>query len=328
METDVSSREHAMNPWVGKRVIVTGATGFVGSNMVRKLLQQGATITALIRPGSDRWRVSDLSQDLTFFEGDLLDHDFVNKSFELSQPDFVYNFAFPAGYPIQEQARANMLAMGLVAVYNLLHASKHSAARFIQIGSSTEYGLRDVPHREQDEMRPVNIRGAAKAASTLLCRQFSSEFDFPVCILRLYAVYGPYEQPNRLIPRAIHAVLTGNELPLTPPGIVHDWIHVDDVTDACLLAGEQTLPPGEIVNIGSGEHTSNEEIVRRIEEVSGQTIHMIPSAFPPKPFDTSNWQADITKAKTLLHWTPKLSLTEGLESTLDFWKKKPKQLKI
>ena len=317
-----------MNSWAGKRVIVTGGTGFVGSNMTRKLIGQGAAVTVLLRPGSDRWRLSDLSQKITYLEGDLLDSVFINKSFELAQPDFVYNFAFPGGYPTRVQERATMLSIGLLAVHNLLNAAKYIGARFIQIGSSTEYGLRDVPHQEHDEMRPINIRGAAKGVSTLLCRQFALEFAFPVCILRLYAVYGPYEQPNRLIPRAIKAALTGNELPLTPLGIMHDWIHVDDVIDACLIAGEKTLSHGEVINIASGEQTSNEEIVQKVEEVSGRKILKIPSAYQPRSFDTSNWLADTAKAKTLLNWTPKLSLTDGLSSTFKFWEAHPEQLKI
>jgi len=328
MEANNFERGPALNPWAGKRVIVTGATGFVGSNMVRKLVENGSIVTALTRPKSDRWRLSDLSQKITFLEGDLLDNDFVHKGFRSTQPEIVFNFAFPGGYPTQEHERANMLAMGFISVHNMLNAAKNTNARFIQIGSSTEYGLYDAPHKEHDEMRPVNIRGVAKAASTLLCRQFALEFKHPVYILRLYAIYGPYEQPNRLIPRAIKAALTGSELPLTPSGIMHDWIYVDDTIDACLKAGEANLSPGEIINIGSGDQASNEDIVQKIEEVSGQIILKIPSAYQPKPFDTSNWQADISKAKALLSWTPNLTLTEGLSATFEFWKTHAKQLEL
>ena len=316
-----------MNNWHGKQVFVTGAGGFVGANLTRSLLSLGCNVSVLVRPTTNLWRLADVANQLTFHKGDLLDDDFVRASIVQSCPEILYHVAFPGGHVSEEKKRIDMLSTGVLGTNYLLHAARENGVeRFIQIGSSTEYGHRNTAHKESDPIDPISVRGVSKSVSTLLCRQFAHEFNYPVHILRLYAVYGPWEQPKRLIPRLCRAVLTREPISLTPPGIVHDWIYVDDVVEACIKTAESDLPPGEILNIASGEETTNEEIFNLVEKVSKRKIALSGEVYAPRKFDTSKWRANISKAKEMLGWQPSTSLQEGIAASFHFWNKTLRQI--
>jgi nucleoside-diphosphate-sugar epimerase len=300
---------------------VTGAAGFAGSNMVRRLLLENAEIYALLRPGTDTWRLSGVDTQISKLECDLLDQDEIETNIAKISPDVIYNFAFPHGYPSNMLDQINMLEFGLKVTYSLLHAAhQHKIKRFIQVNSSTEYGLSDQPHCETDRLEPYTIRGVSKAASTLLCRQFSRQHHMPVVILRLYSIYGPWEQTDRLIPITCKAILQDHSIQLTQPGIMHDWIFIQDVLEACMAAGNRDLPYGEIINIGTGEQHTNEEVVHTLCEIGARDIRIDQEAYPALKHDTENWVANIEHARELLGWQPVHSLRTGLDLTFRFWK--------
>ncbi len=304
----------------GSRILVTGAAGFVGANMVRRLLAEGVEIHALVRPGTDLWRLKDVTALIRWTECDILDFAAVGKVVAETRPEIVYHFAFPGGYPSDSAGRMNMFSVGLLGTYTLLNAAHENAVeKFVHIGSSTEYGTSNQAHRETDRLEPGNIRGVSKTASTLLCQQFAREFHLNSVILRLFNVYGFWEQRKRLIPGACLAILQDRPLPLTPPGIMHDWVFVEDVVDACLAALNKNIPRGEIINIGSGEQHANEEIVQILGEVAGRELKADVGAYLPHSHDTDCWLANIQRAKEVLGWRPQHSLRAGLKETFSFW---------
>ena len=255
-----------------KKILVTGAGGFVGANLTRKLLRLGGQLSVLVRPTTNLWRLEDLEKEISWYKGNLVNANFIKKSISEIRPDIIFHVAFPGGHAKKEKERIEMLSTGVLGTHHLLSAAhKIGTERFTHIGSSTEYGSRDTAHKESGTMNPVSIRGVGKAASTLLCKQFAAEHDFHISILRLYAVYGPWEQPIRFVPRLCHAALTGEAISLTSRGIVHDWVYVDDVVNACLKATEANTDSGEIFNIGSGIQTANEDILKYIEDAPART---------------------------------------------------------
>jgi nucleoside-diphosphate-sugar epimerase len=310
-----------MSEFSKKRILITGAAGFVGANMVRRLLDEKADVFALFRPETDCWRLADIKSGVTKLECNLLDLNEVEKCVSKVQPEYIYNFAFPGGYPSTPTNQINMLDFGLVGTFTLLNAARKNGVKvFVQINSSTEYGLKDQPHRETDLLEPITLRGVSKAASTLLCQQYAREHHMRLVILRLFSVYGPWEQPNRLIPTICKSIMEQQSLKLTPKGIMHDWVFVDDVIEACYAAASNQVPPGEIFNIGSGEQYANEEVVKTLCEVSGQKIEIVKEGFKSYSHDTFNWVADIHKAHKMLCWSPRVSLQKGLELSFEFWK--------
>ena len=169
---------------------------------------------------------------------------------------------------------------------------------------------------EDATLLPSTFRGASKAAASLLCAQMAAEAGVRAMVLRLFAVYGPWENPSRFVPTLMAALLTGRDMRLTRAGISHDFVFVGDVVDACLRAVSATAgAPAEVVNIGTGVRTTNEALVELAQRVTGVRVRAFPGGYPERPVDSATNVADISKASRLLGWAPSHSLEEGLLAT-------------
>lgn len=296
--------------------LVTGAAGFVGANLVRGLLAQGARVHALVRPASDLWRLERVRPSLRLLEADLADPVAVKNAVDGIQPAFVFHLAFPGGHAQGERQRREMILDGVGGTHHLLEALRESHfERLVVLGSFLEYGPHDRPLLESDGLRPATFRGVAKAMATLLCQQFAREVGRPVVILRPFSIYGPWESPGRLVPTAILAAIDGRPLPMTRPGFSRDLVYVADVVEACLMAAVHELDPGEVLNVGTGRQWSNDEVVSAVEEVTGTPIQRIENAHPASLSDTGHSVAETSRARNLLGWTPRVGLRQGLEAT-------------
>jgi UDP-glucose 4-epimerase len=183
----------------------------------------------------------------------------------------------------------------------------------VQLGSSTEYAQTDGPMDENTPLQPRGFFGATKAAGSLLVAATASARGVRAAVLRAFQVYGSGDHPHRLVPTVLRAARTGDVLPMTAPGMRRDWIHVDDVVEACVRAAlADHLPPGQVLNIGTGRQVANEELVATVERVSGRTVHVDPGAHPGCPWDTASWVCDPSRARELLGWEAKITLEEGL----------------
>jgi nucleoside-diphosphate-sugar epimerase len=299
-----------------KRVLITGAAGFVGANLTRELVKRGAEVHAIVRPGGDLWRISEMIPTINIHTVDLTHAKELRRIIVESRPEIIFNLAVRrAGRTSRDRRRT--LQTNVLGTANLLEAATPlDYERFIQVGGSLEYGVKERPIRESDLPEPVIFYGATKAAATLLCQQLARADDRPVTVLRLFSVYGYWEPSGRLVPTAIMAALRGQEIPLTAPGYRRDLVFVKDVVEACLLSLRAEGVTGEIINVGSGQQWSNEEVVEMVQVASGREVRVRAGEYPPRPSDTTNWVADNRKAKQLLGWEPRHSLRAGLEQTV------------
>ncbi|KFN44632.1 NAD-dependent epimerase/dehydratase family protein [Arenimonas oryziterrae] len=297
-----------------RRVLVTGASGFVAASLVRRLLAQGHEVHGLVREHSDLWRLAELEDRITLHRADLCDATRIAGIFAAVRPHWLFHLATAraAHEGDQTYAQSNVLAAaGLIAA-----CRQQTPERVIVHGSSLEYGHRDLPLREDMTPQPTTAHGQTKAEATAMWLQAARDDGLPVTVLRLFSVYGPWESSARLLPKALLAGLAARELPLTPPGIRRDYVHVDDVVTASLRAIGADATIGEVVNIGSGEQTSNEELVARIDALTGGRLRLAENAHPRHENDAGHWVADTGKCRTLLGWSPTLTLDEGLRGTL------------
>jgi len=167
-----------------------------------------------------------------------------------------------------------------------------------------------------DECTPLQPRGffgATKAAGSVLLAATAAARGLRATVLRAFQVYGPGDHPGRLVPAALRAARSGEVLPLTGPGLRRDWVHVDDVVEACVRAAvADHLPAGQVLNIGTGRQVANEELVGVVEQVSGRPVLVAPGAHPGRTWDTGSWVCDPALAADLLGWEAKVTLEDGL----------------
>jgi nucleoside-diphosphate-sugar epimerase len=305
----------------GGRVLVTGATGFIGANVVRALLHLGSEVHITVQSSSDPWRLKEVLPHVETHVASLTDADGLQRAFVGTRPAVVLHLATPRGR--DEAARARILAATVTGAFHLLRlARQFDVQRLVAAGSSLEYRPSDVALTEDACTEPTTIHGTAKAAATQLYRQAAVGAGVPVCVLRFFHVYGPWESRHRLLPTAIRAALAGTPLPLTGGAIARDWVFVADVVAAVLRAAGLRRN-GEVINVGSGEEYSNEAIVQCVGDTIGKPVRIVTGAFPRGPADVAHRRADRSKAARLLGWTPTATLAEGVRQTVDWFDANP-----
>jgi len=188
---------------------------------------------------------------------------------------------------------------------------------FVQAGSSSEYGFNCSAPREDGATEPDSDYAVSKVAASQLVRMYAQKHGVPGFVLRLYSVYGPYEDFSRLIPTLLGHAREGRFPPLVNPNISRDFVYVADAVRAfeAVLARASELKPGEVFNIGSGVRTTLGELVQLVRELFG--IHAEPSwgSMPDRSWDHPAWFADPAKAAQALGWRSTFSLRDGLAAS-------------
>ena len=297
-------------------ILVTGATGFVGGCLTRRLAGEGKRVHVLIRPTSNDWRIADYRERLTYHTVDIRDRDALVRVFRLVRPDVVYHCAVYGGYPAQtDSVRIGQVnAMGTINV--LTAAVETGFGCFINTGSSGEYGPRTDLMREADPLRPTTAYGATKAAATLFAYAMAKSTDLPIVTLRLMSPYGPFEEPTRLVPAAIAKALRGEDIALSSGDESRDFFFVEDLVDLYLRVPGSRFEPGEVVNVGSGRPHTVRQVAEHILELTASASRPLWGAFDPRAYDAAHWQADVSRMAGIFGWRPETSLEQGLERTV------------
>jgi UDP-glucose 4-epimerase len=301
-----------------RRALLTGAAGFIGAGLTRRLLDEGLLdeghhVELLLRPGSDSWRLREIRAELDVHETDLRDGEAVRSAVESAEPDWIFHLAAHGAYSWQTDARG-IFESNVLGTLNLAEACvRRGFDAFVHAGSSSEYGYKDHAPSEEEAPEPNSSYAVAKVTATLLCRHLALEHGLHLTTLRLYSVYGPWEDPRRLMPTLVAYGLRG-ELPrLVGPDTARDFVHVDDVCDALLLAaGKSVSDSSGIYNVGSGTQTS----LRRVVELAREVFHISVApdwgSHEPRPWDAEVWVSDPSKIKRELGWQPQRDLASGL----------------
>jgi nucleoside-diphosphate-sugar epimerase len=308
-----------------KRIVVTGATGFVGANLVRKLLTYGHEVHVLLREKHNDWRIRSIKNDISIHIIDLNDIEDLETKMSTIKPEWIFHLAAYGAYSSQNNL-IKMINTNVISTSNLLDAcAKNGFEIFLNTGSSSEYGYKDHAPKENEIIDPNSYYAITKASATHLSRFISQSKQINIGTLRLYSVFGPFEEPTRLIPTLITEGFVGKYPPLVNPSIARDFIYIDDVVDAyLLLAKEAKELRGDIFNIGSGSQMTIGDIVKITQEKF--SIKSTPGwgSMPDRNWDSSIWVADNSKIMKNFGWKPNFTFSEGFEATLKWFVNNPK----
>jgi dolichol-phosphate mannosyltransferase len=302
-----------------KRVILTGATGFVGANLARALLRAGHDVHLLIRGTDDHWRLRDIRSDVAIHQVDLADSPAVSAVVASVQPEWVFHLAVYGAYSIQTNAH-RMVETNLMGTINLVEACAQTGCdAFVNTGSSSEYGFTAQAAVETDRLVPNSTYAVTKAAATHYCHYVAQRDKLNLSTLRLYSVYGPYEDPGRLMPKLVMSGRQGALPPLVSPDIARDFVYVTDACSAYLLsAQDRGGQPGEIYNIGSGVQISLRALVDLARSLFSIEAEPAWSTMANRDWDSTVWVADPSKAYEKLGWRPAVNVLQGLECFSDW----------
>ena len=295
-----------------KRVILTGGTGFVGLNLARRLLNDGHELHLLVRPDYTQWRIEPILNDFRLYKVDISDKETVNNIICRVRPDWVFHLAVHGAYSWQTDVR-RMVKTNIIGTINLVEAClKTGFDAFVNTGSSSEYGYKDNAPSETEWLEPNSHYALTKAAATQFCRYTAQNQGVHMTTLRLYSVYGPYEEPKRLLPTLILRGLKGELPSLVNPDITRDFVYVDDVVEAYLLAATRNNQElGAIYNVGTGVHTTIRKVVNLAQRVLEIKTNAKWGSMEDRMWDTRIWVSDNRKIQSELNWSPQCTFEQG-----------------
>jgi len=279
-----------------------------------------------VRPASDLWRLDAPGAGLEGVDVlplPLTDGRAVERAVAQTRPQWAFHLAAHGAYSWQTDSR-EIFRTNVIGTVNLVEACRASGCEaLVNAGSSSEYGFKDHPPDEEEPLEPNSEYGVAKAAATLYCRQAARAGPMRIVTLRLYSVYGPFEDPGRLIATLAARGLGGELPPLADPDVARDFVAVDDALDAFLAAVRPGSPPGAVFNVGTGRQTSIREAVAVARGQLGIEAEPDWGTAPRRRWDTTTWVASTARIERELGWRPRTTLDEGFERVVDWLRSSP-----
>lgn len=312
-----------MDELADARVLVTGASGFIGSHLVRRLVSRGAEVGALVSPVSALYpsRLVDLRGRITLHEGNLTDRGALEAVVRRIRPTHVFHLGAYTHVGKSWQRVEECIQTNIQGTVNLLQALDDSGyQRFVYAGTSEIYGDVDVPFREDSVVRPISPYSVSKYAGEHYCRMFHKARNWPIVMVRPFNAYGPAQSPDRIIPEIIVRGFRRHPLKMTQGRQTREFNFVEDIVTGFVLAGTIEGIEGEIFNLGCGEEVSMRELATTILGLMGNPITPQFGALPDRPTEIWRMFSDSSKARQLLGWKPMNSLRKGLEATIAWYR--------
>jgi UDP-glucuronate 4-epimerase len=312
-------------------ILVTGGAGFIGSHLCERLLREGSRVICLDNfdsfydPNIKIQNVERISKKFPdrfeLVTGDIRSPEHLKGIFQKNQIDFVVHLAARAGV---RPSIANPLLYQDVNIHGtnvLLEACKdHGIKNFIFASSSSVYGENQrVPFTEKDlDIQPISPYGATKRAGELLCYSYHHLYEMDIACLRIFTAYGPRQRPEMAIHKFTHLIDQGEKIPIYGDGSSRrDYTYIDDLIEG-ILAVIRYHKGFEIYNLGESQTTSLIELIKLIEGALGKKANI--EMLKPQPGDVSVTYADVSKAKRMLKYQPKVKIEEGIKRFVEWYK--------
>lgn len=309
----------------GTTCLVTGGSGFIGSHLVDALRAQDAHVRVLDNFSTGfRHNLAHIPDGgIEIIEGDASDTETVDRATQ--GVDYIFHQAAMASVPRSIREPDLCHAWCTTSTVQLLRAAANSGVkRLVLASTSAAYGDSSfVSKREVDPAAPLSPYAAAKLAAEAYCQAFVRSFPIETVILRYFNVFGPRQDPrseySAVIPRFVSMILAGQRPIIYGDGQQsRDFVYVADVAKANLLAATAPDASGSTFNIARGERTTLLELLITLREILGQNIEPIHE--PPRVGDVRDSLADITRARQILGFEPDVSMTDGLDQSVDYYR--------
>lgn len=307
---------------MSEKALITGASGFVGSNLAKRLVEEGYDVFLLLRKESNTWRIKDILEKVNVIYADLLDYGVIEKEIKKICPDYIFHLATYGSYPDLQKDGSLMVKTNILGTYNLLQATKDINYKcFIHTGSSSEYGIKENVISEDAILEPLDQYGVTKASGTLFCQMFAKTHNKNIVILRPFSVYGPYERKTRFIPYVIMRCLQKKEVNMTSGEQKRDFVFTEDVLDLYLEVMKKEDIAGQIFNVGTGNDHSIKETAEIIFELTNSDPNLLKvGAKKMRKIEAiTSWKSDTSKIEKVLNYKPKHSLKEGIKKTISWF---------
>jgi dTDP-glucose 4,6-dehydratase len=314
----------------GKKVLVTGADGFIGSHLTERLVEYGAQVTVFIKDNSllhgantpKLNNISDLRDKIKILSGDISSKDSINL-IRREYPSVIFHLAADAYINKSFDQPREVIQTNVEGTLNVLHAGLDekmkpidTLERIVVTSSSEIYGTYDIPIKEDFELKPSSPYGASKAAADRLSYSYFNTYHLPIAIIRPFNTYGPrhtYDAP----PKFVSLALAGKDITIYGDGEQsRDLMYVDDAVDGFLIMGSNNKAVGEAVNFGTGKDTTIINLAKTIINILGSKSKI--THLPPRLSEVKRLCCNNNKARFLFNWEPKISIDDGLKKNIEW----------
>ncbi len=303
-------------------IFVFGAGGFIGINLFIELFEQRKDVFAITQDARNNWRLiaGNVPQN-NIVSCDINDISILKDTFRQHKPRTIFNLAAYGAYSKQKEYKKIYDTNFNSAVTIIEIMKEFGFSAYVHAGSSSEYGINSAAPTEDSDLVPNSHYAVSKVASFYAVKYYGEIEKLPAAHLRLYSAYGPWEEPDRLIPVLISKAKRKSYPPFVDPNISRDFIYVSDICDAFVLAASKIKEiRGQAFNIGSGNKTTIGELASLVQK---QYQIEKPASFnemPNRNWDVPDWYSNSQKAKKILGWEAKIALTDGLKM-VDQWQR-------
>ncbi|MDO8872373.1 MAG: NAD(P)-dependent oxidoreductase [Methanoregula sp.] len=299
-----------------KRVLITGASGFIGRHLLHQLRTYSCHIATISRNNNDYPR------DVRQYIVDIKDTHAIRQCIESYQPEYIFHLAAYKERNENIQAFYSSIETNLIGTLNVFSAAndENSVKSIVTLGTAEEYGNTIPPFTEKFRECPVTPYSFSKVCVSHMGELFSDLYDLPVTIIRPTLAYGPGQGTDMFLPSLITSLLENKPFEMTLGEQTRDFVYVTDLVEALILASQNTKAHGQIINIGSGIPIKLADIVEEIEDMIGKKGLVNLGGKPYRNNEIMGYYVELKKAEDILGWKAKTSIEEGLKETIAYYR--------
>jgi NAD dependent epimerase/dehydratase len=311
----------------GKKVLLTGASGFIGSHLAEELVTCGASVRAFLHynsrgeEGNLKYVASEIRREIEVVHGDLTDHDAVKKA--VRGTSHVFHLGALIAIPYSYVHPYSFVQSNIIGTANILNACVEIGVdRLVTTSTSEVYGTAlTTPMDENHRLHPQSPYAASKASADHLAESYARSFDLPVVIVRPFNTFGPRQSTRAVIPTIIVQALRNGSIEIGSTSPTRDFNYVKDIAHGFALAGMASDVTGEVFNLGTGEEHSIREVIETVSTILGMELLVRERADRMRPVSSEVHRliADSSKAALHLGWSPRYTFRQAIEQTIEWY---------